>query len=248
MRVKNYVRIAAAATVPATVLVTTALMGAVGASAAQDPKGDDGTVKIVEVGSPKNSEEANDPKICDFFIRADGFDGVEELDYEIIEGPPFKDEPAREGKIELNGDGDGDSDPISPKLPDGQYKLNVTFEGQKSSDAKHKVFKVDCPDPEPEEETTGGGGTDPQDETDPAEDAGDETPAEDDETPAEDDETPAEEDETPAEEDDTPAGENETPNEEETQEVTPSETDSADTPATDDGLESQAQEIGRAHV
>jgi hypothetical protein len=156
-------RVAAAGALPLAVLLGSTLLGAPSASAAKPP-GDNGDVKIREVVdgevSTEKHEHADDPKVCDFLIEAFNYDADTELIWDIVKGPGFKGEPVEEGTFTVDDKGFGRSDPITD-LTDGQYKLNVTFDGARSNDEKHKVFKIDCPDEE-EAEETGGGGGDPE--------------------------------------------------------------------------------------
>lgn len=150
MRVRRFAKVAAAGTFPGAVLMTAALAGTP-AYAAKPPPGDNGDVKIREVVGGEVSEEkhenANNPKVCDFIIEAFNYDPGQVLEWDIVEGPGFKGEPVAEGSFKVNDDGFKRSR-IIDELKDGQYKLNVTFDGAKSNDEKHKVFKVDCPDEE----------------------------------------------------------------------------------------------------
>ena len=153
-------RVAAAGAFPLAVILGSTLLGAPSASAAKPP-GDNGDVKIREVVDGKVSEQkhehADDPKVCDFLIEAFNYDADTELLWDIVKGPGFKGDPVEDGSFTVDDKGFGRSE-IIDDLADGQYKLNVTFEGQKSSDAKHKVFKIDCPD----EEIDAAGGEEPE--------------------------------------------------------------------------------------
>ncbi|MER6096204.1 hypothetical protein ABT154_10165 [Streptomyces sp. NPDC001728] len=120
------------------------------APAAFAAPGDNGDVKIHKVGTPADSQN-DEPKVCKFYLAAFNFDNLQEVDWEIGPQPPRADGPQLSGHITLGGLGKGSTGPLS--LPDGQYKLVWTFEGENGA-GKHKVFKVDCPG----DVTTGGNG------------------------------------------------------------------------------------------
>ncbi|MFD6950833.1 hypothetical protein A6A08_11805 [Nocardiopsis sp. TSRI0078] len=210
----------------AALVAGTVLGGTSAAFASPNPgaPGDNGTVKIHD---PSTSEDdnRNEPKVCDFEITADHFDGLQEVSWEIKakkEKGGWSKEPVLEGAITLDGEGAGTTEVL--ELPNGHYKLYWTFEGQNGK-AKHKVFKVECeeepenpePTPAPEEtpgeepstppgeEETPGETPEPTDPADPADptvpeetDGGTE-PATDPEVPEADEEkAPADEDEEAA--------------------------------------------------
>lgn len=140
----------------ATLAAGTVLGGASAAFAAPpaSPPGDNGTVKIHD---PSTSEDdnRNEPKVCDFQIVADHFDTVQEVSWEILtkaENGGGWNDVVSEGTLVLDGEGSGATEVL--ELDDGHYKLDWTFEGQRSNDAKHKVFKVDCGDTPEEPEPT----------------------------------------------------------------------------------------------
>ncbi|MFD3660554.1 hypothetical protein ACFWVF_08110 [Streptomyces sp. NPDC058659] len=127
-----------AATAAATLaLGSLALAGAPSAFAAP---GDNGDVKIHKVGTPFD-DQSNEPKVCKFYLAAFNFDTLQEVDWEITPQPPKADDPSLTGHITL-ATGKGHTGPLS--LPNGQYKLVWTFEGENGA-GKHKVFKVECP-------------------------------------------------------------------------------------------------------
>ncbi|KQX47790.1 MULTISPECIES: hypothetical protein [unclassified Streptomyces] len=127
-----------------------------GAPAAFAAPGDNGDVKIHKVGTPFDSQ-ANEPKVCKFYLAAFNFDSLEEVDWEISPQPPKADDPQLSGHITLGGTGKGHTGPLS--LPSGQYKLVWTFAGENGA-GKQKVFKVECPgDVITNPPTTGGNGT-----------------------------------------------------------------------------------------
>ncbi|MGZ8474687.1 MAG: hypothetical protein ACXWWQ_00485 [Candidatus Limnocylindria bacterium] len=110
--------------------------------------GNRGTVKIHETGSDQD-DRRNEPQVCDFSLHFFGGNPNEAGTFRIEAWPPTGDgEPASTGAYMTDDDGNAIATP--PRLPDGQYKLFwETGEGH----AKHKVFKVDCPD-----DPGGGGG------------------------------------------------------------------------------------------
>ncbi|CAL9549304.1 hypothetical protein SUDANB121_04422 [Nocardiopsis dassonvillei] len=112
------------------------------------PPGDNGTVKIHSPETPEEDNK-NQPKVCEFQIVGHGFDPAQEVTWEILTqgGKPSEREVVLEGGLELDEEGSGSTELLN--LDNGHYRLEWTFEGQKSNDAKHKVFKVDCPEPEP---------------------------------------------------------------------------------------------------
>ncbi|WP_017241620.1 hypothetical protein [Streptomyces sp. SS] len=111
-----------------------------GAPAAYAAPGDNGDVKIHKVGTPFD-DQSNEPKVCRFYLAAFNFDTLQEVDWEISPQPPKADDPSLNGHITL-ATGTGHTGPLS--LPNGQYKLVWTFEGQTGA-GKQKVFKVECP-------------------------------------------------------------------------------------------------------
>jgi len=109
------------------------------------PPGNKGTVKIHRPTTP-DSDRRNQPKVCTF--RIVGFSFPDDTNLEIsIQGHGGPN--AGTGSFETTVDADdlsdaGDFAIAGPTLPNGMYKLtadNTTAPG----DAKHKVFKVDCP-------------------------------------------------------------------------------------------------------
>ncbi|WP_406059011.1 LPXTG cell wall anchor domain-containing protein [Streptomyces sp. NBC_01077] len=141
------------------------------AFASNGPKGDNGTVKIHD---SKTGEEikANEPKVCAFYLDAFNFDAGQKAIWRIeawANNDQDKGTEVEKGAITLDAEGHGRTEDL--KLADGQYKLFWNFDGENGS-AKHKVFKVDCPDETPGTETPGTPGT----ETPGTETPGTETP------------------------------------------------------------------------
>ncbi|MGW4159278.1 hypothetical protein [Streptomyces sp. NPDC004788] len=128
-----------ATTATALTIGSLALAGAPAAFAAPIP-GDNGDVKIHNVGTPVD-DERNEPKVCRFYLDAFNFDVLQEVDWTIVPQPPKAGSPNLSGHITLNS-GKGHTGELA--LPNGMYKLTWTFEGEHGS-GKHKVFKVDCP-------------------------------------------------------------------------------------------------------
>ncbi|MEF9883389.1 LPXTG cell wall anchor domain-containing protein [Streptomyces sp. P9-A4] len=128
------------------------------AFASNGPKGDNGTVKIHD---SKTGEEikANEPKVCAFYLDAFNFDAQQKANWRIeawANNDQEKGTEVEKGSITLDAKGHGRTEDL--KLADGQYKLFWNFDGENGK-AKHKVFKVDCPDETPGTETPGTPGT-----------------------------------------------------------------------------------------
>ncbi|MGW4817127.1 hypothetical protein ACWEPB_36535 [Kitasatospora cineracea] len=122
--------------------------------------GDNGDVKIHEVGTPTD-DQRDQPKVCSFYLDAFDFDTVQQVTWHIDQQPPTGTATnLRTGQITLVT-GHGFTPPVLPQLPDGHYELFWNFAGENGA-AKHKVFTVDCagvgtsPSPSP-----AGGGTSP---------------------------------------------------------------------------------------
>jgi hypothetical protein len=128
-----------------------------GAPAAVAAPGDNGDVKIHEVGTPF-TDQRNQPKVCDFYLDAFNFDTVQEVTWSIETQPSIPGGATRSGSITL-ATGTGHTMPVA-QLPNGMYKLTWNFVGE-NGNGKHKVFQVDCPSPPPGGSTGGstGGGT-----------------------------------------------------------------------------------------
>jgi hypothetical protein len=139
-----------------TVLAAAATV-AFGAPVAVAAPGDNGDVKIHEVGTPFD-DQSNQPKVCDFYLDAFNFDKGQQVTWSIETQPPIQGGATRSGSLTIpeNGDGSGHTMPIAT-LPNGMYKLTWTFTGENGA-GKHKVFKVDCPSPPPGGSTGGIGG------------------------------------------------------------------------------------------
>ncbi|MFC8516922.1 hypothetical protein [Streptomyces sp. NPDC057257] len=147
-------RVAAAAALTvagSTLLVSPAL--------AAPPPGDNGDVKIHEVGTPF-TDQRNEPKVCDFYLAAFNFDGTPPAEHVTWSIDPQSNGPGAgtghlEGEITVAADGSAHSMPLG--LPNGMYKL--TWKTDKGHGAgKFKVFKVDCPSPKPTPSMPGGPG------------------------------------------------------------------------------------------
>ncbi|MER5963150.1 hypothetical protein [Streptomyces sp. NPDC002057] len=110
-----------------------------GAPAAFAAPGDNGDIKIHRVGT-SFTDQRNEPRVCTFYLAAFNFDTLQEVDWEISR-QPSDNGPVRSGELTLAA-GTGHTAPLS--LPNGQYKLVWTFEGQTGT-GKQKVFRVACP-------------------------------------------------------------------------------------------------------
>ncbi len=126
--------------------------------------GDNGDVKVHQVGTP--TDDQNDQtKVCAFYLDAFNFDTVQQVTWHIDQQPPTGTATnLRTGQITLVT-GHGFTPPVLPQLPDGHYELFWNFAGENGA-AKHKVFEVDCagsPSPSPSTSVSpvGGGGTSP---------------------------------------------------------------------------------------
>ncbi|MEV0735820.1 hypothetical protein AB0I51_07595 [Streptomyces sp. NPDC050549] len=125
-----------------------------GAPAAVAAAGDNGDVKIHEVGT-RFDDQRNQPKVCDFYLDAFNFDQIQKVTWSIETQPPVLGGATRSGSITLTG-GTGHTMPVAT-LPNGMYKLTWNFVGENGK-AKQKVFKVDCSTPAPGGGTGGTGG------------------------------------------------------------------------------------------
>ena len=109
--------------------------------------GNNGTVKIEDSVDPKE-EPANDPHVCQFDIKFFFADPAQAGVWHIESWPPTGD-----GTTVLSGtyDTDGEGFDRQPEtgyysLPDGHYKL--FWMGDEEKLEKHKVFWVECQEPE----------------------------------------------------------------------------------------------------
>lgn len=106
------------------------------------PNGDNGTVKIHDATTDELLKK-NEPHVCTFYLDAFGFDGGQDVSWQIIEMPPTgtKGTVAETGSLTLDAEGHGRTSDLS--LADGHYKLVWNFDGENGR-AKHKVFWTDC--------------------------------------------------------------------------------------------------------
>lgn len=128
--------------VTATAALVLGLTGAAlaGAPAAHAAPGDNGDVKIHNLGTPF-TDQRNEPKVCGFYLDGFNFDNGQNISWSI------QTQPLRAGGAALSGTialptGTGHTLPLT--LPDGQYKLTWNIVGGNGA-GKHKVFRVDCP-------------------------------------------------------------------------------------------------------
>ncbi|MFI6421352.1 LPXTG cell wall anchor domain-containing protein [Streptomyces sp. NPDC050842] len=209
--------------------VTGSLVLAPAAFASEGPKGDNGTVKIHDANTDEEIK-ANEPKVCTFYLDAFHFDAQQKATWRIeawSNNDQEKGTEVKDGSLTLDAEGHGRTEDLT--LADGQYKLFWNFEGENGK-AKHKVFKVDCPDETPGTETPGT-------ETPGTETPGTETPGT--ETPGT--ETPGTE--SPAPSETTPGG-TESPAPSETPSVTAPAGETAGTDGTDTKGEGDLAETG----
>jgi cysteine-rich repeat protein len=134
-----------------------------------NPWGNNGTVKIQEVGDPLEIPD-NDPHVgCKFQIEFRGFDkGVPDATWALVgQAPTGKDTPIANGTQAIGGDNAGGANDVDgvyvvdlakydlSKLGDEQpqqgyhLKLTVNAPGSKGADVKHKVFWVHGCNPPP---------------------------------------------------------------------------------------------------
>ena len=105
----------------------TALAGAPAALA--QPGGDNGDVKIHEVGTPFD-DQRNEPKVCDFYLAAFNFDPEERVTWtirtqpEVSGGAQLPNATHPDNTVTIEQDGTAQTIPLA--LPDGQYKLNIS--------------------------------------------------------------------------------------------------------------------------
>lgn len=141
------------AVLAALTLAGTAVIGAPAAVAA--PPGDNGDVKIHEVGTPFD-DQRDEPKVCDFYLSAFNFDNAEHVEWSI--DPQSQGPGAGTGELdgEITTDSEGAAHTLPLGLPNGLYKL--TWKTDLGHGAgKFKVFTVDCASPKPTPTMPGGG-------------------------------------------------------------------------------------------
>ncbi|MEU6876626.1 hypothetical protein [Streptomyces sp. NPDC046712] len=145
-----------------TAIATLALGGVAlaGAPTAYAAPGDNGDIKIHRAGTVE-PDQSNHPRVCEFYIAAFNFDGLQSVQWEISHQPATNG-PVRTGSVQLNAEGDGRSPELTNlRLANGQYKVEWTFEGQQGA-KKSKVFRVACLDDITNPPPNGGGnGTPP---------------------------------------------------------------------------------------
>jgi LPXTG-motif cell wall-anchored protein len=167
-------------------VVAAAALSLTAAPAAFATNGDNGNVKIHDAVTGE-FDQRNVPKVCTFYLDGFKFDDAQKVDWHIeawAKNDLEKGEVVKSGSLTLDGSGHERTEDMT--LADGQYKLFWNFDGENGR-AKHKVFKVDCPDAETP-------GDDKPGEEKPGDKPGDDKPGED--KPGEDDgSTPS----TPAE-------------------------------------------------
>jgi hypothetical protein len=119
-----------------------------------DPPGNNGTLKVHELGTPSNSE-SNDPKVCIFNFEAFDLDANQtgNVTIETQSGTPV----ITPVTVSLTTDagGDGQTEYINNTnsavtLANGHYKatLDNKFGTDPGNKAKSKVFKVECAAPD----------------------------------------------------------------------------------------------------
>ncbi|MFI8964203.1 hypothetical protein ACIGO8_19045 [Streptomyces sp. NPDC053493] len=111
-----------------------------GAPAAFAAPGDDGDIKVHREGTVE-PDQSNHPQVCRFHFAAFNFNDLTEIHWDIYNQPPGTPPAVRSGDITLDDSFNGYSQDMS--LPNGMYKVEVTWTGQ-SGAKKSKVFRVDC--------------------------------------------------------------------------------------------------------
>ncbi|MFD0566152.1 hypothetical protein ACFQ2M_32500 [Kitasatospora saccharophila] len=101
--------------------------------------GDNGDVKIHDSGTPAD-QQADDPKVCKFYVDGLNFDAGQSVTWHIDQQPPTGTAQVLNGALLLPT---GNARTADLSLPDGHYKLGWNFVGE-DGDAKQKVFTVDC--------------------------------------------------------------------------------------------------------
>ncbi|MEU0086169.1 LPXTG cell wall anchor domain-containing protein [Streptomyces sp. NPDC006274] len=128
-------------------VVAAAALSLTAAPAAFATNGDNGNVKIHDAVTGE-FDQRNVPKVCTFYLDGFKFDDAQKVDWHIeawAKNELEKGEVVKSGSLTLDGSGHERTEVMT--LADGQYKLFWNFDGENGR-AKHKVFKVDCPDAE----------------------------------------------------------------------------------------------------
>ncbi|MEO6513532.1 MAG: hypothetical protein ABIR37_02470 [Candidatus Saccharimonadales bacterium] len=100
--------------------------------------GDNGDVKV-HASTTAQTDQRDEPKVCEFYLDAFNFDGLQSVNWHIVKDTHGA--TALSGDITLDQNGHGVTSNYT--LTNGMYKLYWNFDGQNGS-AKHKVFKVEC--------------------------------------------------------------------------------------------------------
>ncbi|MEU6929876.1 hypothetical protein AB0A05_12020 [Streptomyces sp. NPDC046374] len=114
-----------------------------GAPAAFAAPGDDGDIKVHRAGTVE-PDQSNDPQVCEFHFAAFNFNDLTTIHWDIYNQPPGTPPAVRSGDIALDSAHNGYSPDMT--LPDGMYKVEVTWVGQQGA-KKSKVFRVSCDNP-----------------------------------------------------------------------------------------------------
>src|SRR2546428_10991658 len=97
------------------------LFHAGGTTAYADDKGNNGTIKIHEAGTP-DSSNANEPKVCNFHINGNGFDESSSGTRKIEKDPSGSTVVASDN---WTANSSGDWATGNRTLPDGQYRASA---------------------------------------------------------------------------------------------------------------------------
>lgn len=120
-------------------------MTLLGATAAVAAPGDNGDIKVHMVDTAI-AAQANQPKVCRFYLDAFNFDTAQGIDWTIQpQGGQSGSTATLSDSLTLTG-GAGVTENLL--LPTGQYKLTWKIVDGNGA-GKMKVFKVDCPDTPP---------------------------------------------------------------------------------------------------
>lgn len=113
---------------------------AAGPAAAQDPEGNNGSIKIHEGAGEPQDEHKSEPQVCTFHIHAFNFDSNQELRYTITSIDAGGVVEAGSFQVGPNGSGREPAAGAMSVESAGSYRLDVaTDDGGKS-----KTFQVTC--------------------------------------------------------------------------------------------------------
>lgn len=145
-------RIRARAPVRLASLVAVAIVGSLlvlgGVAAGDDPRGNNGTVKIHEEPGEAEPIRSNEPHVCTFHLHGFNFDAQGSGVWRIERWSPTGSGTAAGPEPWGPADGEGNWKSRVIELPDGHYKLFFEQTSPQTPGAeKHKVFWVECGPP-----------------------------------------------------------------------------------------------------